>query len=286
MSINRRSFIKTAAAAGLAYSLSDTLKACGSAGEKQLGAFGLQLYTIRDVILTDTANVLKQVADMGYKQIESYEGDKGIFWGMTNTDFKKLMDDLGLSLVSSHTDISKDFEKKAAEAAAIGMKYLIDPWEGAQKSIDDFKRIADKMNNCGKICKQNGIRFAYHNHDYTFVNLDGQIPQDVLMKNTDPELVDFEMDIYWVVTSGHDPVKWINRYPGRFKLSHVKDRKKNVPLSEKEATCVLGTGEIDFRKIIKAGNFTYNIAEQEQYDNMSSLDAARLNAAYLKELRY
>ncbi|MBW7841010.1 MAG: twin-arginine translocation signal domain-containing protein, partial [Chitinophagaceae bacterium] len=89
MSINRRSFIKTAAAAGLAYSLSDTLKACGSAGEKQLGAFGLQLYTIRDVILTDTANVLKQVADMGYKQIESYEGDKGIFWGMTNTDFKK-----------------------------------------------------------------------------------------------------------------------------------------------------------------------------------------------------
>ncbi|MCO6496936.1 MAG: TIM barrel protein [Chitinophagaceae bacterium] len=286
MALDRRNFLKISAAAGLAYTLPKTLVACAGESKKRLEAFGLQLYTIRDVIGNNTSDVLKQVAGMGYKQIESYEGPKGMFWGMSNTEFKKLMDDLGMTIVSSHTDVNNDFERKAAEAAAIGMKYLIDPWEGAQKSIDDYKRIADKFNKCGEICKQNEIRFAYHNHDYTFVNLDGQVPQDVLMQNTDPQLVDFEMDIYWVVTGGHDPVEWINKYPGRFKLSHVKDRKKNKPLSEKDVTCVLGTGEIDFKKIIKAGNFDYNIVEQEQYDDMTSLEAAKLDADYLKGFRY
>lgn len=284
MPITRRNFLKNSAAAVAVIALPNPLSAFTR--EKKLKEFGLQLYTIRDIIGTNTPEVLKQVAAMGYKLIESYEGSKGMFWGMSNLEFKKRMDDLGMRIISSHTDVNKDFEKKAAEAAAIGMKYLIDPWEGPQKSIDDFKRIADRFNQYGKICKKHGIRFAYHNHDYTFVTLEGQIPQDVLMQHTDPELVDFEMDIYWVVTGGQDPIHWLNKYPGRFQLSHMKDRKKNKPLSEKEETCVLGTGEIDFRKILRKGNFKYNLVEQEQYDHMTSLEAARLDADYLKKFRY
>lgn len=287
MTYTRRKFLKQASAAAIIASLPQSLVSCteSSSGIKQ---FGLQLYTLRDVLEKDPAGILKQVSGMGYKQIESYEGDKGIFWGMTNLEFKKLMDDLGMTIVSSHTDIRKDFERKAAEAAAIGMKYLIDPWEGPQKTIDDFKKIADTFNECGKICKKNGIRFAYHNHDYSFVPVDGQLPQDVMMANTDPELVDFEMDIYWVVTGKQDPLAWFKKYPGRFKLGHVKDRKKDALPTDESATCVLGQGEIDYKNILKAAKkegMEYFIVEQEQYDNMSSTEAARLDAEYMKKLR-
>src|SRR5882757_2394297 len=183
---------------------------------KKIKRFGLQLYSVRDDMPKDPKGVLKQVASFGYKQVESYEHkDLGIFWGMSNTDFKKYMDDLGMTIISSHCDITKDFEKKAAEAAAIGMKYLMCPYKGPQKSIDDFKKFADEFNQKGEICKKNGIRFAYHNHDYSFKLQDGQLPQDVMMQNTDPTLVDFEMDIYWVVTGGQDPEVWLKKYPNR-----------------------------------------------------------------------
>jgi sugar phosphate isomerase/epimerase len=98
--------------------------------------------------------------------------------------------------------MNKDFEQKAAQAGEIGMKYLICPFLGPQKSMDDFKRFADQFNKSGEICKKNGLRFAYHNHGYSFQPLDGQLPQDVMMTSTDASLVDYEMDIYWVVTAG------------------------------------------------------------------------------------
>ena len=121
-----------------------------------LTTFGLQLYTLRDDLPKDPKGVLKQVSSFGYKQIESYEGKDGMFWGMSNTDFKKYMDELGMTIVSSHCDINKDFEEKAAEAAAIGMKYLICPYKGPQKKLDDFKKFADEFNQKGEICKRTG----------------------------------------------------------------------------------------------------------------------------------
>ena len=287
MTYTRRKFLKQASAAAIVASLPQSLMACTESNSR-IKKFGLQLYTLRDVLEKDPVGILKQVSEMGYKQIESYEGPKGIFWGMTNLEFKKLMDDLDMKIISSHTDIRKDFERKAAEAAAIGMKYLIDPWEGPQKSIDDFKKIADTFNECGKICKKNGIRFAYHNHDYSFVPVDGQLPQDVMMANTDPDLVDFEMDIYWVVTGKQDPLAWFNKYPGRFRLCHVKDRKKGASPTDESATCVLGQGEINYKKILKHAKkvgMEYYIVEQEQYGDMSSTEAARMDAEYMKKLR-
>ena len=112
---------------------------------------------------------------------------KGNVLGMGNKGFKSYMDELGMTIVSSHCDINKDFERKADEAAAIGMKYLICPHYGAQKTLDGFKKAAEIFNERGDICKKAGIRFAYHNHEYSFKPLDGQIPQDVMMQNTNKD---------------------------------------------------------------------------------------------------
>lgn len=288
--MKRREFIKTTAFATSGMLLSSHLAACqlSSVSEDVKDNFGLQLYTLRDVLPNNPKDVLTQVASYGYKQIESYEGQQGIFWGMKNTEFKKLMDDLGMKIVSSHCDINKDFERKAAEAAEIGMSYLIAPYLGPQKKIDDFKKFAETFNQRGEICKKHGIKFGYHNHDYSFVPLEGQMPQDVLMQNTDKSLVDFEMDIYWVVTAGQDPVAWFDKYPGRFKLCHIKDRKKGASASDKNASVNLGTGSIDFKKILKeAGKkgMEYYLVEQEAYQNTTPLAAAKAGAEYLKHFR-
>lgn len=287
---NRRSFLKATGtlASGLligrsAFSMNDFSTSA------RIKKFGLQLYSLRNDMPNDPKGVLKQVAAFGYKQIESYEGKQGMFWGMTNKEFKKYMDELGMTIVSSHCNINSDFETKAAQAGEIGMKYLICPsLGGANKSIDDFKRAAEKFNACGDICKKNGLKFAYHNHGYSFEQMDGQLPQDILMQNTNKDTVDFEMDIYWVVTAGADPIAWLDKYPGRWKLCHVKDRKKGADAKEHDASVDLGTGSIDFKKILKTGaskGMEYFIVEQERYDNSTPLKSVAADAAYMKKLK-
>ena len=286
---NRRSFLKATGtlASGLlvgrsAFSMDDF------STNGTIKKFALQLYSLRDDLPKDPKGVLKQVASFGYEQVESYEGKQGMFWGMTNKEFKKYMDELGMTIVSSHCNINADFETKAAQAGEIGMKYLICPYLGAQKTIDDFKRWAEKFNACGDICKKNGLRFAYHNHGYSFTELEGQLPQDVLMQNTNAALVDFEMDIYWVVTAGADPLAWLNKYPGRFTLCHVKDRQKGADPKNTDASIDLGTGGIDFAKILKTGSskgLKYFIVEQERYDNSTPLKSAEVDAAYMKKFK-
>ena len=259
---------------------------CSNSGDK-LKDFGIQLWSVRDDLGKDPKGVLKQLSSYGYKQIESFEGSKGMFWGMSNTEFKSYMDELGMKIVSSHCDISKDFEKKAADAAAIGMKYLICPWKGPQKDLDAFKKFADEFNQKGEVCKKNGIRFAYHNHDYSFVVMNGEMGQDIMMKNTDPNLVDFELDMYWVVAGGQDIETWLKKYPKRFRLGHVKDRKKDATATEKDASVVVGTGSIDYAKILKTAKkqgMEYYIIEQEKWDGTTPMQAAESNANYMKTL--
>jgi sugar phosphate isomerase/epimerase len=294
MHYKRRDFLKTASAIGsglLLSSFATNLVGCKTAmGGKAAGSkpFGLQLYTLRDDFPKDPKAVLKQVADFGYSQVEGYETNKGIFWGMTNTEMKSYLDSIGLTMISTHCNINQDFERKADEAAAIGMKYLIAPYLGPQKSLDAFKQAADKFNKCGAICKQRGLRFAYHNHDYSFVPIDGQMPQDVMMQNTDADSIDYEMDIYWVVTAGQDPMAWMKKYPNRFKLCHVKDRKATAGGAEKFASVNLGTGNINYREMVpqleKLG-MQYFIVEQEAYEGTTPLAAAKADAAYMKTLK-
>ena len=297
MSYKRRDFLKTTTAAIAITAITGELLGCKSSSmlggsDGTLKEFGLQLYTLRDVMPADPKGVLKQVAEMGYKQIESYQHDKlGMFWGMKNTEFKKYMDDLEMQIVSSHTDINKDFERKADEAAAIGMKYLICPSLPNEKDMtqDDYKKAAEIFNQRGAVCKAKGLRFAFHNHDQAFSQRpSGFIAEEVLLQNTDPSLVDYEMDIYWVVTGGQDPVTWLNKYPNRFKLGHIKDRKKDTPLSEREVSVNVGEGSIDFKKILavaKKQGMQFYIVEQEKYEGTTPLAAAKADAEYLKMLK-
>ncbi len=295
MNYKRRDFIKNAAAGLAITAISGKLIGCSSSSKMNnpgnLGDFGLQLYTLRDVIGSDPKGILKQVADMGYKQIEGYEGTMGIYWGMTNTAFKKYMDDLGMQMVSTHCDINKDFERKADEAAAIGMKYLICPAYGDEGTMDKdgWKKAADLFNAKGEVCKKAGLGFGYHNHDQSMRQREsGFIGEEVLLANTEPSLVTYEMDIYWVVTGGQDPIHWMEKYPNRFRLCHVKDREAGVPLTNKDASVDLGKGDIDFKKILsiaKRNGMQYYILEQERYVNSTPIQAAKADAEYLKKIR-
>ena len=257
-----------------------------------LTAFGLQLYSLRDVFPGDPKGILKQVADMGYKQVEGFERDKGIFWGMSDSEFKSYMDGIGLTMIYSHCDVTKDFEKKAAQAAGGGLKYLMYPFEGRgdkKKNLDEYKALAADFNKYGEICKKNGIRFAFHNHEMSFAPINGEYAQDILMKNTDPSLVDYEMDIYWVVTAGQDPEAWLKKYPNRFTAVHIKDRSKTPVEDNGKNSVDLGTGTIDFAKILrtaKDNGAQYYIVEQEAYPNGTSLQAAKADAEYLKNLKF
>lgn len=259
------------------------------AAEHALAQFGLQLYTLRDDLPKDPKGILKQVSSFGYKQIEGYEGPKGLWWGMKNKEFKSYLDEIGLTMISSHCDTSKNFDKKAAEAAEIGMKYLLSPWVGPQKTLDDYKKIADNFNKLGDVCKKNGIKFAYHNHGYSFTEMEGQFPQDIFMQNTNPDTVDFEMDIYWVVVPGQDPVVWLQKYPNRFRLCHIKDRMKTAAAGEENASTEVGAGSIDFKKILKAAEASgmeYYIVEQERYDGSTPLKSAEASANYMKTFMF
>jgi sugar phosphate isomerase/epimerase len=278
--MNRRQFVKNSGlvAAAAALGLPDF-------STKPVGNYGIQLYTLRDIIAKDPKGVLKQLASFGYKEIESYGN---VFFGMSHTEFKSYLDSLGMKIVSTHYDWKTQTEKLAPQAAEIGMKYIICPYLGKQKTMDDYKRAADDFNKAGEICNKNGIKFAYHNHGYTFEGaVDGMFPQDVLMKGTDPTLVDFEMDIYWVATAGQDPEAWLKKYSNRWRLVHVKDRGKNFPAGQADASVTLGTGGLDFSKILKTAKKSgvkHYIVEQERYDNTTSIKCAEDNAAYMKKL--
>ena len=284
MSLSRRSFLKSSGllASGLTLGSLPFLKSCNGTGQG-IPAFGVQLYTLRDVIADDPEGVLRQVADFGYQQIESYEGPQGMFWGMGNTGFKRFMDDLGMTIISSHANVFDDYERKVEQAAEIGMEYIVCPWIGRQDSLDDYREMADTFNNLGQIANNAGIKFAYHNHGYTFELQDGEMPQDILMQRTESDLVDFQVDIYWVEIVGEDTMDWIRRYPGRFTSCHVKDLANG---DDPEST-ILGTGTLDFPSILRVARengMRHYIVEQEAYTGTTPLDAVRENAGYMRQL--
>jgi sugar phosphate isomerase/epimerase len=286
MNNSRRDFLRNSALAGLAITMPFKNELMAMAANSK--PFGIQLWTVKQALYKDTMGVLKQLAAAGYKKIEGFEGDKGLFWGMKHTELKKVMDDLGMNFVSSHCEISDNFERKAAQAGEIGMKYLICPHKGAQPSIDNYKKFADEFNKCGEIAKKHGLRFAYHNHDYSFVPMNGVVPQDVMMKNTDAKIVDFEMDLYWTRVAGVDPLAYMDKFPNRFKLVHVKDLVK-VNSPEGHESCVIGKGTIDYKTLLpqvaKRG-VQHMIVEQEAYTGTNEVDAAKDDAAYVKTLNW
>jgi len=286
---SRRSFIKNSGLFTLSIPFVKKNLISGFYSQK-LPAIGIQLYMVRDDMKKDPAGTLNQLGKMGYTQIESFGGDEGIFWGRTNKEFNNMARNNGLTLVSSHYEGNNEgFEKTAALSADIGMKYLIYPWKGPQKSIDDFKKIADEFNGYGAICKKHGMRFAYHPHDYPYKKIDGQLPIDVLLDHTDPDLVDYEMDIYYTVTEGQDPEFYIKKYKPRFRLCHMRDvMKVRLPAgSKEESACDLGDGIINYRHLLATAlnnGMEYFFVEQSRLFRETALQSAAVNEKYLKNL--
>jgi sugar phosphate isomerase/epimerase len=220
---------------------------------------GLQLYSMRDYIVKDVKGVIEKVAKAGYTEVETYGYDtvKHTFWGLSPKEFKTLLKDNGLTSPSGHYGMEqflgegKDDDLKACIEAGqqVGQSTIIVPHldDKYRKTTDDFKILAHNINRMGEICRQAGMKTGYHNHNFEFIPVDGVMLYDVLLKETDKQLIEFEMDIYWVVRAGHDPVKLIKENPGRFTMWHIKDMDKN----KRELNTEIGAGSIDFKEIFK-----------------------------------
>lgn len=284
--------------------VTDTLSGTG------IDKFGIQLWTVKEDMAKDPLATLKALSSDGYKQIESFGGDKGIFWGYTPTEFKKILDDLGLEIVSSHvnpaytTDLSleEEFKKLSADAASIGVKYLINPFPGELKTDAEWQKVAEGLNKQGQITKAAGLKTGYHNHHIEFLpTAEGSIPEELLLKGTDKDLVDFELDLYWNIKAGQQPADWFTNYADRYKLVHVKDLYKAEKVAEIEAaekaegfwpagaSTTIGNGRIDFPTILKDAKnhgVEYFIVEQERFDDSTPLQDVKKDAEYMKSFKF
>jgi sugar phosphate isomerase/epimerase len=208
---------------------------------------GLQLYTVRDLLKADFEGTLKKVAAIGYQEVELTD-----FFGHAPADVKKMLDGLGLTAVSMHFDYGKlpaGLDQMIADAHTVGLSYVTFAWidEMLRPDIDGWKRVAESLNRTGEKVHAAGLQLAYHNHSYEFKPLQGQLPYDVLLANTDPKLVQGEMDLFWITDGGRDPLPYFARYPGRFSQVHVKDM---GPGPGPDHTMVdVGKGVIDWKKI-------------------------------------
>ena len=254
---------------------------------------GLQLYSLRDSIMKNVPGTIARVSKMGYKFVEPANYNNGKFYGMDPAAFKDLCKANKLTMLSSHVgrnvpDAANKAETMAWWAtcidahAAAGAKYIVQPSMGgtAYKSLEGLKAYCDYFNEVGAMCNAKGIRFGYHNHDKEFsAKLEGQTIYDYMLANTDPTKVMFEIDLYWAVVGGANPVDYFNKYPGRFELWHIKDEK------------VIGeSGKVDFAAIwkgLKVSGMKYGIVEVERYSTDNFTDCQKsidfLNAAdYVK----
>jgi len=287
----RRSFIKstTLASAGLIIASSFKYKS---------SYIGLQLYTVRDAMQQDSHGTLAKIAQIGYNSVEgaTYTGSEK-FYGMDAKEFSQTLKQHGLVMPSGHYRLGEektngqdtkgtllhDWDKAVADAAAVDIKYMVCAYLSEQErgDMDHYKKLAEQFNKSGEICKKAGIQFCYHNHDFEFVEQNGQIPYNILLDNTDKNLVKMEMDIYWVTKAKHDPIALMNQYPGRFPLWHVKDM-DNTPA---QAFTEVGSGVIDFKKIFQDADeagLKYFFVEQDKCPG-SPFDSITKSYNYIKK---
>ena len=261
---------------------------------KANGKVGLQLYSLRDQLPKDVKGVIAKVAAAGYKEVETfgYSKEHG-FWGLDAKAFSDLLKANGLSTPSGHYGMDeyfvqgkKDQLETYIEAANItGMTYVIVPSINGEvlKSADQFKMVAEKMNKAAELCKKSGLKLGYHNHNFEWKPIDGTTFYDTLLKETDPSLVNMEMDLYWVVRSEQDPIKLFEAHPGRFVLCHLKDMDK----ANHNLNTEIGKGTIDFKTILshaKLAGLKHFIVEQENYINIDPYVSITESAAYVKNV--
>jgi sugar phosphate isomerase/epimerase len=245
-----------------------------------LRRIGLQLYTVRTQLAQDFAGTLARVAAIGYREVE-FAG----YFGKDPRDIRSLLDRHGLVAPAAHVQSIAPAEWRASLDAAnlIGHRYVVVAWLPAElrRTLDDFRRLAQTLNRMAAEARAAGLRFAYHNHDYEFVPTEGRVPFDVLLAETAPQLVEIEMDLYWITKGGQDPLAYFARYPGRFPMVHVKD--SMGPPDHRMVD--VGAGTIDFRTIFahsaQAGIRHYFVEHDQPPDGFASI---RASYEYLRRL--
>jgi sugar phosphate isomerase/epimerase len=249
--LDRRSFIGLVGGALVAERLSPLIRSADAAHGIALSSaakaskVGIQLYTVRREMQKSLPDTLKRLAQIGYREVE-FAG----YFDRTPGELRSLLELNHLTAPSTHVQLGTpdEWKRAADDAKALGCSYCTVPFLDAKErqSLDDYKRVAQRFNEAARVAKQNGLRFAYHNHDFELRPMQGRVPLEVLLAETDPSLVSFEMDIYWVVKGGGDPMALLSAHPGRFRLVHAKDATAAPAL---EMTDV-GRGTIDFARIL------------------------------------
>ena len=283
----RRTFIKQS---GL---LTAGLMMCPSDLLKKQKTTGIQLYSVRDVIVKDPKGVIQKVAAAGYNEVEMYGlSADNKFYGLTVKELAQVLKDNNLKSPSGHYAPEKflfdnghgDDVKNFCEVGhALGHQYIIIPFlkEEKRKTIDQYKMLAERMNKAAEICKKANLQLAYHNHDFEFIDLNGEHGYDIFLNNTDKDLVKFEMDLYWVVRAGYDPVELFKKHPGRFHFWHVKDMDK----ADRTKNTEVGNGTVDFNKIFanaKLAGVKHYIMEQENNYMPDIFTSIKTSCSYIK----
>lgn len=252
--------------------------------------FAVQAYTYRNSFPKDVAGTLDIIKSLGITELEG-GGAKGV----TLEEFKKMCDDRGISIPSTgagYEELRKP-EEIVRKAKILGAKYVMCAWiphKGDNFTIEDAKKAVEDFNYAGKVLKENGITFCYHNHGYEFRPYEDGTLMDYIIKNTNPEYVSFEMDVLWTIHGGGDPVALLNKYGNRWKLMHIKDLKKGVKgdfsgHTPAENDVVLGTGQADFPNIFKAAKkagVKHYFIEDESNNEMVNVPKS---IEYLKSLK-
>ncbi|MDA6069623.1 sugar phosphate isomerase/epimerase [Flavobacterium sp. AC] len=286
--ITRRKFILNT---GLATTLVMTLPSLAFTMDKK--EIGLQLYTLRDELPKNVGLTFEKVAAAGFTTVETYGFSiKDQFWGVTPIELKKILDKNGLKAISGHYNLGSFLydgntsELIAAIEAAKVLKseFLTIPWldESFRRNIQDYKNIAARINEAAKMCAAAGLKIAYHNHDFEFQKHDGITGYEILLKETNKDLVYFELDLYWVVRSGNDPLKLFAANQGRFKLWHVKDMDK----ANQALNTEIGSGSIDFRTIFKEAKqsgMKHFFVEQENNYNPDAFESIKTSSGFISK---
>jgi len=283
--MNRRIFLNRAfqgAAGALCLARSNTAALVTSPA--RLSRIGVQLYTVRRELEKDFEGTLARVAALGYREVE-FAG----YFNRPPKEVRTLLERHRLASPAAHVPLAAlrgSLQEMIDAARLIGHKYLLVAYLPAEerRSPDDYRRHADLFNEAGERLRKAGLRFAYHNHDFEFEPTGGHIPYDLLLERTDPRLVKMEMDLYWTVKGGASPLKYFEKYPGRFHLLHVKD----MDSTPRRYFTEVGRGVIDFKTIFagagRAGVRHYFV-EQDQTPG-SPFDSLKLSMDYLRKLEF
>ncbi len=256
-----------------------------------IAPLGIQTYTFRRSIGTDPAKVLDTIKMMGFTEIEGGGGGR-----MTPEEFKKLCDERKISIPSTganYDQLVKAPDSVVMRAKALGSKYVMCAWiphDNGVLTFENAKKAVEDFNKAGKILKDNGLIFCYHAHGYEFQPYENGTLLDYIFKNTNPQYVSFEMDIFWMQFGGGDPVALLKKYGHRWKLMHLKDMRKGIKkdltgLTSTENDVTFGTGELDIRAILreakKIGIKHYFIEDESN----SIIEQVPKSIAYLKSLK-